>query len=135
MSSADVFNEIADDMGEILPESFPDTLTVVTEGTAAGTAGMKVNAASSNTYTGVPCIYEQIEKFAWRKDQADKNLSTQKYKVTIPTHHNGSRMTLTPANQRLIVAARGDEPAFTLRMDSVATDMGVVFVVIASKEN
>ena len=135
MSTASVFNKLADVMGSALANAFPDTLTVVTEGTAAGTAGVKVNAASSNTYTGVPCIYEQIEKFAWRKDQADKNLSTQKYKVTIPTHHNGSRMTLTPTNQSLLVAARGDEPAFTLRMDSVATDMGVVFVVIASKEN
>jgi hypothetical protein len=135
MSSADVFNEIADDMGEILPESFPDTLTVVTLNESAGTGGGRIKASTTNTYTSVPCVVEYIQKFGWRKDQADRNVSTQKYTVTMPTHLNGTRMTLNPATQRLVVAARGDEPEYTLRIDTISSDMGVVFIINASKEN
>jgi hypothetical protein len=45
------------------------------------------------------------------------------------------RIDLSPATQRLLVAERGDEPEFALRTISVASDMGVVFSVIAAKEN
>jgi hypothetical protein len=135
MSTAAVFNSLADVMGSALAMAFPDTLTVQTLTETNGTGGMKIKATTANTYTSVPCAVEYIQKFGWRKDQGEKNLSTQKYTVTFPTHVNGTRMTINPATQRLLVAARGDEPAMTLRMDSVSSDMGVVFVAVASKEN
>lgn len=135
MSVATAFNSLANVMGTVLAVAFPDTLTVQTLNETSGTGGMKIKATTTNTYTSVPCIYELIEKYAWRRNQGEKNLSTQKYKVTFPTHLSGTRMTINPATQRLLVAARGDEPSFTLRMDAVASDMGVVFVAIASKEN
>jgi hypothetical protein len=135
MSTASVFNKLADVMGSALANAFPDTLTVVTMTETAGTGGGRIKASTTNTYTSVPCVVEYIQKFGWRKDQADRNVSTQKYTVTMPTHLNGTRMTLNPATQRLVVAARGDEPEYTLRIDTISSDMGVVFIINASKEN
>lgn len=135
MSTAAVFNSLADVMGSALANAFPDTLTVKTATESAGAGGQKIRTGEANTYTGVPCIYELIEKYAWRKDEGDRNLSTQMYKVTMPTHSGATRMTLNPATQRLVIAARGDEPSFTLRIISVANDMGVIYTVIAAKEN
>jgi len=135
VSTAAIFNKLADQMGTALAVAFPDTLTVQTLTETSGTGGMKIKSSTANTYTSVPCCVEYIQKFGWRKDQGEKNLSTQKYTVTMPTHLNGTRMTLNPATQRLVVAARGDEPAMTLRIDTISSDMGVVFVINASKEN
>jgi hypothetical protein len=135
MSTAAIFNKVADVMGGALAMAFPDTLTVQTLNETSGTGGMKIKSSTSNTYTSVPCVIEYIQKFGWRKNQGEKNLSTQKYTITCPTHVNGTRMTLNPATQRLLIAARGDEPAMTLRIDTISSDMGVVFVINASKEN
>ena len=135
MSVASALNSAARIIGTAAPQMFPDRLTVQTLNESAGTGGMKIKSSTTSTYSNVPCIVELIQKFAWRKDQGEKNLSTQKYTVTTPTFLSGSRITINPATQRLLVAARDGMAAFTLRIDSTPDDMGVVYVMTCSKEN
>jgi hypothetical protein len=51
------------------------------------------------------------------------------------THKSGSRINLDPKAHRLVVAARGNEPAKTFRIISIGDDQGVVFEVICEREN
>jgi hypothetical protein len=123
-------------MPKVLAAVLPDTCTITAETTSAGSGGGRIKTATSNAYTSVPCAYEPIQKFGWQKDQGDKIVSTQIYKVTMPTHTAaGTRINLDPKTHRIVVAARGTEPAKTFRIQNVGDDMGVVYVVIAAREN
>lgn len=117
--------------------AFPDTLSVMEETTSAGTGGGRIKSGNTYYFEGVPCIAEHIQKFGWRKDQGDKNMSTQMYLVTMPTHElaTGNRIELDPAVHRLVIDERGNEPEKTLRIVSIGDVHGVVFEVVASREN
>lgn len=122
-----------------LASAFPDTCTIAAEEYTAGTGGGRIKTGvegAYDAYTDVPCAYEAIQKFGWQKDQGDKIVSTQVYKVTIPTHTpNGTRIDFNVKTHSIVVAARGNEPVKTFRPMSVGDDMGIVFEIIAAREN
>jgi hypothetical protein len=137
MSLASVFNQLGQDViPTVLAAAFPDTCTITAETTSAGTGGGRIKSGTTVAYADVPCAYEPIQKFGWQKDQGDKIVSTQIYMVTIPTHTAaGTRISLDPKTHRIVVAARGNEPAKTFRIQNVGDQMGVVFEIIAAREN
>lgn len=134
MSTAAEFNELAQvDIPELLAEVFPDTLSVTTQTLASDSGGGTYVSASTNAYTGIPCTYEPLS--GARFDSAGKLLSAETYKVTMPTHNAGARINLNPTTHRLVVDARGNEPAKTFRILNIGDDSGVVFEVTCSREN
>jgi hypothetical protein len=137
MSLAAVFNTLGQSvLPTVLGAAFPDTCTITAETISAGTGGGRIKSGTTNAYTSIPCAYEPIQKFGWQKDQGDKIVSTQIYMVTIPTHTAaGTRISLDPKTHRIVVAARGNEPAKTFRIQNVGDQMGVVFEIIAAREN
>lgn len=140
MSIASAFSQLGQTvMPTVMAAAFPDTCTITAETTTAGTGGGVIKSGTSNAYTSIPCAYEPIQKFGWQKDQGDQIVSTQIYMVTIPTHYSNAgtptRINLDPKTHRIVVAARGNEPAKTFRIQNVGDQMGVVFEIIAAREN
>jgi hypothetical protein len=132
----------ADNMAErIFPKvaeaTYEDRLTVRAFTETAGTGGQKIKTGRTDVYTNIPCKVTQIQKFGWRKDQADRNISTQVYKVEMPTYTLAAAfIALNPATHDLLIAARGDRPAMTLRITSNGlVPLGFKYEVIAAKEN
>ena len=133
MSLASVFNTLGQTViPQIAAAAFPDTLTVQGETTSSDSGGGYYVSANSNVYTSVPCAYEPFS--GSKVDANGKLLSVAYYKVTLPTHQSGSKITLDP-KYRLVVNARGNEPAKTFRIESIADDAGVVFEVTCTREN
>jgi hypothetical protein len=138
MSTAAVLNNLGQTiLPRALAYALPDTLTVQGETQASDSGGGYYVSANTNAYTSVPCAYEPLG--GARFDANGKLLSTNAYRVTMPTHYNNAgtptRINLNPASHRLIVASRGNEPAKTFRIVSVSDDAGAVFEVTCEREN
>lgn len=100
-----------------------------------GTGGGRIKGTASNAYTQVPVSYEPVKNTKGARVEAGtKSVSNQQYILTLPTHHNGSRINLDPKIHRLVVDARGNEPAKTFRIISVGDVKGVVFEVVCQRE-
>lgn len=136
MSTAAIFNTLGQTlMPNALAVVLPDTLTVKSETRSTSSGGGQIKSGATNAVTGVPCMYEPIQKFGWKKDQADKINSSQMYLVTIPTHKSGTRINLDPKSHYFVVDARGSEPAKTFKIISIGDLHGVYFEVVCSREN
>lgn len=138
MSTAAIFNKLGQTLiPNALAIALPDTCTITAETTSAGTGGGRIKTGTSNAYSSIPCAYEPLG--GARFDSADKLVSTNAYKVTLPTHYSNSgtptRINLDPKTHKIVVGARGNEPAKTFRIISIADDLGVVFEVVCQKEN
>lgn len=135
-------SEIFDELGqetipEIASEVFPDTCTIQALNPTSDGAGGYTQGTPTNAYTSIPCAYEPLS--GARFDTNGKLLSINAYKVTLPTHYNNAgtqtRINLDPTVHRIVTATRGNEPAKTFRIVSIADDMGVVFEVLCDREN
>lgn len=117
---------------------FPDTMTITAETNTQGSGGGQIKGGTSNAYTNIPVAYKPLSS-GQRAQYADKLVSSEGYQLTMPTHYNNSgtptRINLDPKTHSLIVNARGDEPAKSFRIIVVGDKQGVVFEVIADKEN
>ena len=135
MSLSSTFNTLGQSvMPRICAATMPDTCTIQGTTETSDSGGGYYVASSDNDYTSVPCSYEPIT--GTRFDSAGKLLSTELYRVTLPTHTSaGTRINLDPKEHRIVVTARGNEPAKTFRIVSIADVSGVVFEVTAEKEN
>lgn len=110
-----------------------DSCTIKAEALTVGTGGDRVTG-STDAYTSVPCSYEPLK--GARIGSGDKLLSINAYTVTIPTHTAaGTRINLDPSAHKIVTNARGNEPAKTFRIVSVGDESGVVYSVIAEREN
>jgi hypothetical protein len=137
MSLATVFNRLGQTViPGVAAAAFPDTLTVETPTLTSDNAGGFYPSATVSTYTNIPCAYEP--QGGGKTDANGKLLSVENYKVTMPTHYSlagvPTRINLNPTRQRLVITARGNEPAKTMRMMSIADDMGVCFEVFCQRE-
>ncbi len=136
---------VLNDLGQtILPSVFSslnsaglvDTMTIKAEtASSVDSGGGRVKGTASDAYTSVPVSYEPAQKSSSRVTVGDKSISTQQYILTMPTHQSGSRINLDPKSHRLIVNARGNEPAKTFRIISIGDVSGVVFEVVCEREN
>lgn len=118
-----------------LSDDFPETMTIVADTMAVGAGGGQVKTGTTNYKTGVPCIFEAA-KDGTRFVNADKMGSLQPYKITFPIYWPASsRINLDPNAHTLVVDARGDEPPKTFRIDSIKDIVGVLYEVLAGKEN
>ena len=133
MSLAAVFNTLGQTVvPSIAAAVFPDTLNVQGETLTSDSGGGYYVSANANANTSIPCAYEPLS--GQRFDSAGKLLSTELYKVTMPTHTSaGARINLSPTH-RLIVTARGNEPQKTFRIVSIGDEQGVVFEVVCERE-
>ena len=138
MSLSATFNTLGQ---TIIPNVFaavmPDTCTITANNPVTDGAGGFTQSTPTNAYTGIPCAYEPAS--GARIDANGKLLSVNAYKVTLPTHYKladvPTRINLNPTVHRIVTAARGNEPVKTFRIVSIADDMGVVFEVLAEREN
>lgn len=132
--------EIFDELGqEVLPEIavdvFPDLMMIREEAPTTDSGGRRVRGAVTDAYEDVPVTYEPMTFSVSRQTIGDRQVSTQQYLVTFPTHHQNERIDINPAVHRLTVYARGNEPEKTFRIVNVRDYSGVVFEVVAEKEN
>jgi hypothetical protein len=135
---------VLNDLGQtILPSVFSslnaaglvDLMTIQTEGNATtGTGGGRIKGTPTSAYTAVPVSYEPTVS-GKRIFVAERNISVQQYTLTFPTHQSGVRLNIDPKLHRLIVTARGNEPAKTFRILSIMDVSGVVFEAICEREN
>lgn len=136
MSLAAVFNKLGQIVvPKVAAAAFPDTLTVYADTLAQDSGGATRKTGTTAAYSSVPCAYEplQIER---RIEQGAKLLSSQEYRITMPTHTaNQTRINLDPKTHRLTVAARGNEPAKTFRIIAIGDQMGVNYEVLCQREN
>jgi hypothetical protein len=138
MSLAAVFNTLGQDVMPLVAAAvFPDLLSITAETLVSDSGGGYSSSSTSTAYSSIPCAYEPLS--GNRFDSAGKLVSTQAYKVTIPTHYDvagtATRINLNPATHKLVVAARGNEPAKTFRIVAAPDEMGVIYEVLAEKEN
>jgi hypothetical protein len=121
-------------MPSVLSKVLPDTCTIQAIAPVSDGAGGFTQGTPTSAYTSVPCAYEPLS--GSRFDINGKLLSTNAYKVTLPTHTSaGTRINLDPTIHRVVTATRGNEPAKTFRIMSIADDSGVVFEVLCEREN
>lgn len=135
---------VLNDLGQtILPSVFSslnsaglvDTMTIKSESASStDTGGGRVKGTASDAYTSVPVSYEPAQSSNTRIMSGDKSISIQQYALTFPTHQSGSRINLDPKIHRLIVNARGNEPAKTFRIIAIKDVSGVVFEAICERE-
>jgi hypothetical protein len=110
-----------------------DTMTVYGESLTSDSGG-GFRKTQTTVYSSVPVTYKPNTNNA-RNVQGERQLSVNEYIVTFPTNSSaGSRYTVTPSH-RLVVAARGNEPAKTFRIISIADKGGMVYEAICVKEN
>lgn len=133
--TASIFNELGQTiMPSVLATVLPDLCTIQALNPSSDGAGGYTYGAPTNAYTSVPCAYEPLS--GARFDVNGKLLSTNAYRVTLPTHSSaGTRINLDPTVHQILVAARGNEPAKTFRISAIADDLGVVFEVLTEREN
>lgn len=135
---------VLNDLGQtILPNVFSslntaglvDTMTVKSESaTSTDSGGGRIKGTASDAYTSVPVSYEPVTS-GKRIIGGDKAISTMQYALTFPTHTSaGSRINIDPKIHRLVVNARGNEPAKTFRIIAVQDVSGVVFECICERE-
>jgi hypothetical protein len=124
-------------MPRVLAKVLPDLCTIQALNPVSDGAGGFTQGTPTNAYTSVPCAYEPLS--GARFDNNGKLLSINAYKVTLPTHYNNAgtqtRINLDPTVHRIVTATRGNEPAKTFRIVSIADDAGVVFEVLTEREN
>ena len=136
MSLASVFNKLGQTIiPKVAAAAFPDTLTVYADTLAQDTGGAVRKTGTTTAYSLIPCAYEpvQIER---RIEQGAKLVSSQEYRITMPTHTAAAaRINLDPKSHRLIVAARGNAPAKTFRIIAIGDQSDVVFEVVCQREN
>jgi hypothetical protein len=133
---------VFDNLGQVLmPDALafclPDLCTIQALNPTSDGAGGYTYGTPTSAYTSIPCAYEPLS--GARFDTNGKLLSTNAYRVTIPTHYNNAgtptRINLDPTIHRIVVATRGNEPAKTFRISAIADDLGVVFEVLCEREN
>ena len=135
---------LLNDLGQtILPSVFSslnaagivDTMTIKAEtAVTIGSGGERIKGTASNAYTSVPVSYEPAQSSNTRITSGDKAVSTQQYILTFPTHQSGSRINIDPKSHRLVVNARGNEPAKTFRISAIKDVSGVVFEAVCERE-
>ncbi len=137
MNLASVFNTLGQTViPDIASKVFPDTMTIKAEGNATtGTGGGRIKGTATDYLTGVPVAYEATGSNDKSQMLAgDKAISTQQYILTFATHKSGSRINLDPKVHRLVVDARGNEPAKAFRIITIKDSMGVVFEAVCERE-
>jgi hypothetical protein len=138
MSLAGMFNILGQTViPQIAAAAFADTCSIMVETSTAGTGGGRIKTLeeANAAWVGIPCRYAPIQKFGWQKEVAESAVGTQKYLVILPMYHNGVRVSLT-SNHKIKVAARGEEPVKTFKIDQPPGDVqGVNWEVVATKEN
>lgn len=117
---------------------FPDTMTITAETTTVGSGGGVIKSGTSNDYSNVPVAYKPLSAYK-RAAYADRLVSSEGYELTVPTHTStGTRINLDPKTHKLVVNARtspGDEPQKTFRIIAIGDVSGVVYEVVADREN
>lgn len=133
----DIYNELGQDIfPDVWPVVAPDTMTIVAETITKDSQGRAIKSATANAYTSIPVTYETLPfAFGDRRVQGERSVSVQEYILTFPTHTAaGSRINLDPEKHRLIVDARGNEPAKTFRISSINDNTGAIYEVLCERE-
>ena len=135
---------VLNDLGQtVLPNVFSalqsaglvDTMTIKAESAATtGSGGGRIKGTVTDAYTNVPVAVEQTGERPKGVEAGSKTVPTVRYKLTFPTHQNGTRINVDATLHRFVVNARGNEPAKTYRAIATPDDNGVVYEVIAEKE-
>jgi len=133
----DIYNEMGQDIfPDVMPVMFPDTMTVIAETITKDSQGRAIKSSTANAYTSVPVGYDTAP-MGWgnRRIQGDRSVSVQEYILTFPTHTSaGTRIDLDPEKHRLVVDARGNEPAKTFRIMSITDNVGAFYEVLCERE-
>ncbi|TXH45711.1 MAG: hypothetical protein E6Q97_30960 [Desulfurellales bacterium] len=135
MAMSDVFNTLGQTvMPRVAAAAFPDTMTVYGE-TLTTDSGGGHRKTQTTVYSSVPVAYEPNRNDR-RRIEGDRQLSANEYILTFPTHSAaGTRYTINPIEHRLVVAARGNEPAKTFRIIAAPDLSGAVYEVACVREN
>lgn len=111
-----------------------DTMTIYERTQTRDAAGGVVKSAGVAAYEAIPVSYEPVQ-FKTQFDANGKVLSSQQYKLTCPITYNDIRLDIDASKHYFVVDARGYEPAKTFRPFTIRDDSGVVFEIIAEREN
>lgn len=138
MGLGTIFNNLGQNViPSVLTKVLPDLCTIQALNPTSDGAGGYTQGTPTTAYSSIPCAYEPLSGAKF--DVNGKLLSTNAYRVTLPTHYNNAgtqtRIQLDPTVHRIVTATRGNEPAKTFRIVSIADDMGVVFEVLVEREN
>lgn len=138
MGLGTIFNNLGQNViPSVLTKVLPDLCTIQALNPTSDGAGGYTQGTPTTAYPSIPCAYEPLS--GARFDTNGKLLSINAYRVTLPTHYNNAgtqtRIQLDPTVHRIVTATRGNEPAKTFRIVSIADDMGVVFEVLTEREN
>lgn len=120
---------------EIAPQYFPETCSIKTHTPTKSATGGKIKGADSDFKTGVPCVVEKLSNAGSRF--AGKDISTASHKLKIPCVDSaGERINFDiTVHRKILVNARGLEPAKTYLPIAFTDKSGVVFEIICEKEN
>lgn len=135
MAMSDVFNTLGQTvMPRVAAAAFPDTMTVYGE-TLTTDSGGGHRKTQTTVYSSVPVAYEPNRNDR-RRIEGDRQLSANEYVLTFPTHSAaGTRYNIDPIAHRLVVNARGNEPAKTFRIIAAPDLSGAMYEIICVKEN
>lgn len=132
---AEIYNELGQSvMPEAFGFAFPDLMNITGETRTQGQGGGQIKSASPADYSDIPVLYEPYQR-EQRVIIGDKAVSTNEYVLTFPVYHEGARVNIDAANQRLKVLARGGEPEKVFRITAIKDYSGVYFEAICTKEN
>ena len=138
MSTGLIFENVGRKLAQAWAMSFPYTCTIKARTPTISTSGEPLYAAATDAYTSVPCLYEPIAKFGWKKDQAEKITATQKFNVFLPTRYQlagvWTRINLDPDTHYIVTDAIGLAPSVTFSIDSVGRHLDVQFELVATVE-
>lgn len=136
MSMETVFNTLGQSvMPKVAAAAFPDTMTVYGE-TLTSDSGGGHRKTQTTVYSSVPVAYEPNRNDR-RRIEGERQLSANEYVLTFPTHSptTGTRYNIDPIAHRLVVNARGNEPAKTFRIIAAPDLSGAMYEIICVKEN
>ena len=92
---------------------FPDRMTIVSQASSQDDIGGTYGGTTTNAFTNVPVSYQPETTSGDREIVGDASDVKQRYVLRFPAYHNGVRIGIDPSLHRLVVAARGSEPAKT----------------------
>jgi hypothetical protein len=133
MSLADAFDTMAAVAGAAFGAMFPDLCAVQSPTNTQGSSGgNRPSWANVTGLSSVPCLYSS--RRGMERDAAGALTAFTDFEILMPSEVSGTLVSVAP-KYRIMVAARGTQPARTFEVVSVASEAGVYWRVAAVLRN
>ena len=128
-------NKVAEIVAQItIPTTFPDLMDITLESTTSDGAGGLYHASETDVATNVPCAY-LARTSSFKDDISGKLTSVTEYLVRYPCQTAAGAKIPENTQHQFEVATRGDEPAKTFRVKSIANHQGVWYEATCTLED